>query len=152
MSPGFRSIFFILSLLFTHEAWAACNVAATNINFGTYDVFSHVPKDSTGSISVDCDEAPPPVVVIRIGPSFGSGGFKPRQMRHTTRPDRLSYNLFIDSSMSVIWGDGTQGTTIVSNKVHKNKPWITSYYGRIPAGQDVSAGTYSETLSVTITW
>jgi spore coat protein U-like protein len=25
-------------------------------------------------------------------------------------------------------------------------------YGRIPAGQDVSAGTYSETVSVTITW
>lgn len=148
----FRSIFFLLFLLSAHGAEAACNVGATNINFGAYDVFSNLPKDSTGTISVDCDEAPPPIVVIRIGPSFTSGGFKPRQMRHTSRQDRLSYNLFIDSSMSVVWGDGTQGTMIVSNKVHKNKPWITPYYGRIPAGQDVSAGTYSETLSVTITW
>jgi spore coat protein U-like protein len=147
-----RSIFFFLILLCVHEAEAACNVSATNINFGIYDVFSNSSKDSTGTVSVDCDEAPPPIVVIRIGPSFGSGGFKPRQMRHTTRPDRLNYNLFIDSSMSVIWGDGTQGTSTVSGKVHKNKPWVTTLYGRIPAGQDVSVGAYSETVSVTITW
>jgi spore coat protein U-like protein len=152
VNPAIRLVFFFIILLSVHRAEAACNVATTNINFGPYDVFSNFPKDSTGTISVDCDEAPHPIVVIRIGPSFGSGGFNPRQMRHTTRQDRLGYNLFIDSSMSVVWGDGTQGTMIVSNKVHKNKPWITTYYGRIPAGQDVSAGTYSETLSVTITW
>jgi len=147
-----RSIFFCLSLLCIREAEAACNVATTNISFGTYDVFSNPPKDSTGTVSVTCDEAPPPIVTIRIGPSFNAGGFKPRQMRHTTRPDRLNYNLFIDSSMSVIWGDGTGGTSAVSNKVTKNKTWVSTLYGRIPAGQDVSAGTYSETVSVTITW
>jgi len=148
----FRSIYFLLFLLCAHGAEAACNVGATNINFGPYDVFSNLPKDSTGTVSVTCDEAPPPIVTIRIGPSFNSGGFKPRQMRHTTRPDRLNYNLFIDSSMSVIWGDGTGGTSTVSNKVTKNKTWVSTLYGRIPAGQDVSAGTYSETVAVTITW
>lgn len=147
-----RSIFFCLFLFCIHKAEAACNVATTNISFGTYDVFSNSPRDSTGTISVDCDEAPPPVVVIRIGPSFGSGGFNPRQMRHTTRSDRLNYNLFIDSSRSVIWGDGTGGTSTVADKVTKNKTWVSTLYGRIPAGQDVSAGTYSETVSVTITW
>jgi spore coat protein U-like protein len=152
VNPAIRSILFFLIFLCFHEAEAACNVATTNINFGSYDVFSNSPKDSTGTISVDCDEAPPAVVVIRIGPSFNSGGFKPRQMRHITRSDRLTYNLFTDSSMSVIWGDGTQGTATVSDKVQKNKPWVSTFYGRIPARQDVSAGTYRETVSVTITW
>jgi spore coat protein U-like protein len=147
-----RILFLLFFLLFAHEAEAVCNVAATNINFGAYDVFSNTPKDATGTISVDCDEAPPPIVVIRVGPSFNSGGFRPRQMRHTTRPDRLNYNLFADSSMSVVWGDGTQGTSTVSNKVRKNRPWIATLYGRIPARQDVSMGTYRETVSVTITW
>lgn len=147
-----RSIFLLFVLTCIHGAEAACNVATTNINFGTYDVFSNSPRDSTGTVSVDCDEAPPPIVVIKIGPSFHSGGFNPRQMRHTTRSDKLNYNLFTDSSMSVIWGDGTRGTATASNKVTKNKLWFTTIYGRIPAGQDVSAGTYSETISVTITW
>ena len=145
-------VIFLFSLWCSRQAEADCSVASTNMHFGAYDVFSNVSKDSTGTISVDCDEAPPPIVVIRIGPSFNSGGFKPRQMRHTTRPDRLNYNLFTDSSMSVIWGDGTQGTATVSNKVTKNKLWVKTVYGRIPAGQDVSVGTYSETVSVTITW
>lgn len=147
-----RAVFFSFVLLCIHNVEAACNLATTNINFGTYDVFSNLPRDSTGRVSVDCDEAPPPIVTVRIGPSFHSGGFRPRQMRHTTRSERLDYNLFIDPSMSVIWGDGTQGTSTVSDKVHKNKPWVQTLYGRIPAGQDVSVGAYSETVSVTITW
>lgn len=146
------SIFFFLSLFCIHGAEAACNVAATNINFGTYDVFSNSPSDSTGTVSVDCDEDPSPIVTIRIGPSFNSGGFNPRQMRHTTMPDRLNYNIFTDSSMSVIWGDGTQGTATVTDRVFRNSLWVRTMYGRIPAGQDVSVGTYSETVSVTITW
>jgi spore coat protein U-like protein len=152
VNPAIRAILFSLILLIVHRAEAACNVATTNINFGIYDVFSNMPKDSTGSISVECDEAPPPVVAIRIGPSSGSGGFNPRQMRHTTRPDRLNYNLFIDSSRSVVWGDGTGGGSTVANKVTKNKTWVSTLYGRIPAGQDVSVGTYADTVSVTITW
>jgi spore coat protein U-like protein len=35
----------------------------------------------------------------------------------------------------------------------RNKPPVTiTIYGRIPAGQDVPAGTCSDTLTVTITW
>lgn len=147
-----RLAFCFLALLCVKDAEAACDVATTNIHFGVYDVFSNSPKDSTATISVDCDEAPPPIVTIRIGPSSGSGGFLPRQMRHATRTDRLSYNLFIDSSMSVVWGDGTGGTATVSHKVTKNKTWVATLYGRIPSGQDVSAGSYSDTVSVTITW
>jgi spore coat protein U-like protein len=152
VTQALRALFLLFFLFVISEAEAVCNVAATNISFGAYDVFSNTPKDSTGTISVDCDESPPPTVVIRVGPSFNSGGFRPRQMRHTTRPDRLNYNLFTDSSMSVVWGDGTQGTLTVSNKVHKNRPWVATLYGRIPARQDVSVGTYRETVSVTITW
>jgi spore coat protein U-like protein len=56
--------------------------------------------------------------------------------------------------MSVVWGDGTAGTaTVVQPKVMRNKPPAAiTIYGRIPAGQDVSAGAYGDTLTVTITW
>lgn len=136
------------------EARAACKVAATGVSFGAYDVFAPAPLDSTGSVIVSCDEVPPPDVVIEIGPSSGSGGFNPRQMRHPSRPDRLGYNLFTDVARSAVWGDGTAGTQTVflKNVKRKKPPVVTTIHGRIPPGQNVSAGSYSDTLTVTITW
>lgn len=144
----------LLLFLLAGEVRAACNVSATGVSFGAYDVFSATPLDSTGSVTVSCDEVPPPDVVIAIGPSAGSGGFNPRQMRHASRPDRLGYNLFTDASRSAVWGDGTGGTrTVFLKNVKRNKPpVVTTIYGRIPPGQNVPAGSYADTLTATITW
>jgi len=48
------------------------------------------------------------------------------------------------------FNNSTGGTQIRSDKVFKNKAWTVTIYGRIPAGQDVSAGSYSDTLTLTI--
>ncbi len=149
-------IFFIF---FPCHAYAACSVSATGINFGNYDVFLTAPLESTGSITIDCRTPPPPPnppvdVVISIGPSPHSGGFIPRKMKHSSLSDLLNYNLFTSPSMSSIWGDGTSGTsTVIKTKVNKNDPPIvTTVYGRIPSGQDVSAGIYRDFVTATIVW
>jgi spore coat protein U-like protein len=149
-----KFILIFFCVLLTGKTYAACNVTTTNINFGNYDVFLTTPKDSTGSITVSCDESPAPNVIISLGPSPTSGGFNPRNMKHSTKSDLLNYNLFTTSSQNVVWGDGTSGTsTVTITKVKKlDPPRVTIVYGGIPAGQDISAGTYSETLTVTITW
>lgn len=133
-------------------ARAACHVSATPVAFGSYDVFSSVPLDSTGTISVSCDEVPPADVTVAIGPS-SAGGFLPRRMRSASG-GTLDYNLFTSPSMSTVWGDGTAGTsTVLLRNVKRNKPPVVStIYGRVPARQDVAAGSYSDTLTVTITW
>lgn len=144
----------LLLLLPAGVAGAACTVSATGVAFGPYDVFASAPLDSTGTVTVSCDEVPPPDVTIEIGPSGGSGGFNPRRMGHASRPDRMNYNLFTDPSRSAVWGDGTAGTqTVFLKRVKRQKPpVVTTIYGRIPPGQNVSAGGYSDTLTVTITW
>jgi spore coat protein U-like protein len=147
-----KCILVSLCIFITGEVHADCSVFSTNITFGTYDAFLNTPRDSTGTITVTCDLAPPPYVSISIGPSPNSGGFSPRQMKHASQPDRLNYNLFTDASMTAVWGDGTRGTTTVTVKVTKGKPGIATIYARIPAGQDVSVGQYGEILTVTITW
>ncbi len=139
-------------LLLAGTADAACKVAATGVNFGGYDVFVSAPMDATGTVTVSCDQNPPTDVTVAIGPSATSGGLHPRMMRHASTADQLSYNLFTNPSMNVVWGDGTAGTaTVFLFKVNKNRPQTATIYGRIPPGQNVSVGSYSDRLTVTIT-
>jgi spore coat protein U-like protein len=142
----------VLFLLIGIPGHAACLVSATGLNFGEYDVFSAVPRDTTGTVTVTCDRNPPTDVTISIGRSGGSGGFNPRQMRRAGGSDLLGYNLYTTASMSTVWGDGSAGTsTVFLRKVNRNHPVTTTIYGRIPPGQNVSVGSYAETLTVTIT-
>lgn len=152
MSSSWKFLAVLLCLLLAGEAGAACSVSATGVNFGAYDVFVTTPLDSTGTVTVTCDQAPPADIVVAIGPSGTSGGFIPRQMRSASSPDRLNYNLFVNAGRSTVWGDGAAGTsTVFLKNVKKNRPAVTTIYGRIPAGQDVSVGSYSDSLTVTIT-
>ncbi len=143
----------LVGALAAGAANAACNVTATGINFGGYDVFATAPLDSTGSVTVTCDDVPPanPVIAISAG---AAGTFLPRRMRHASLPDVLNYNVFTSPAMAAVWGDGTGGTaTVAAGRVPRNRPpRPVTIYARIPAGQNVSAGTYSDTLVVTITW
>ena len=154
MRKGFKilSIFIFISFCWTPAVLAACTVSTTPVNFASYDVFSTVPLDTTGTITVDCNESPPPTVIIAIGSSPNSGGFNPRKMILSGGSDLLIYNFYTDSNRTRIWGDGSGNTYTLSNRVRRNRPWVSTVYGRIPPGQDVSVDNYNETLTVTITW
>lgn len=156
MKKGFQKtikiVLIVLFLSYANTASAACNISTTPINFGSYNVFSTSPLDSTGGITVTCDEEPAPTVTIAIGPSPNSGGFNPRQIKLTTGSDLLNYNLYINNGHTRIWGDSSGSTYTMNKKVKKNKPWTPSVFGRIPPLQDVLAGLYTETITVTITW
>ncbi|MGB9148934.1 MAG: spore coat U domain-containing protein [Burkholderiales bacterium] len=133
-------------------AHGACSIAVTPINFGAYNVFATVPLRSTGTFSVTCNEAPPPTVTISIGPSATTGVINPRQMQQSGGSDVLGYNLFTDSALGQLWGDGVSGGTVLRQKVTKNKAWNALVYASLPALQNVSAGSYSDSLLVTIVW
>jgi len=49
-----------------------------------------------------------------------------------------------------IWGDGTSGTSVYSRVNPPNNDVNVTIYGRVPAAQDVSVGSYSDTVSATI--
>lgn len=145
----------LVSLLLAGNAYGACTVSATGISFGPYDVFNAYPLDSTGTISVDCNDSPPPKVSVSIGVSSVSGSFAPRQMQHSSLPEmKMTYNLFTDSSMATVWGDGSPGTaTVITQKIKKpDPPVVTTVYARIPAGQNLPVGMYNDLLTITILW
>jgi spore coat protein U-like protein len=77
-------------------------------------------------------------------------------MKQSGGNDLLKYNFYTNVSRTTILGNGAAGTAIIELKrpPGKPQPWTQglTIYGRIPPGQDVSAGSYSDTLTVTVVW
>ena len=131
----------------TAEAAPSCTISAGSLAFGSYDVFASSANDSTTTLTITCNGAAHDIVVsLSTG---ASGGYNPRTM--TRGGESLSYNLYRDAARTSIWGDGTGGTSTYTNANPANNAAINvTVYGRVPAGQDVSAGAYSDTVSAVI--
>ena len=122
----------------------ACSVSTSGINFGTYDPRSATPLDGAGSVQLDCHSSSRPTLSISTG---SSGTFVQRRMNNGG--STLGYNLYTTAARTAIWGDGTGGTAVVNAPRRVSS---TPIYGRIPAGQNVTAGRYGDTLVVTVSW
>ena len=126
---------------------SSCTISVTSVAFGNYNVFTTSANDSTGTVTYRCNSQ---AANISIALSNGSSSsFSPRTLRKGG--EVLSYNLYRDASRSTIWGDGTGGTSLYTSANPQNNTNVNvTIYARIPAEQDVSAGTYSDTVSAVI--
>jgi spore coat protein U-like protein len=123
--------------------WSTCTLNVQSVLFGTYDTFSALHLESTGNVEVTCVLT----TAYTIALSPGNGSYTPRVMNSGVHS--LTYNLYTDATRTTIWGDGTGGTSMVSgNAISANH----TIYGRVPAGQNVNVGSYSDSLVVTITF
>jgi spore coat protein U-like protein len=126
---------------------AKCTIATTAVAFGAYNVFTTAPVDSTGSVRFNCNGG---AANVQVTLSRGqSGTYAQRTLRRGT--ESLGYNLFLDANRSAVWGDGSGGSqSYVAANPPNNTDVTVTMYGRVPAGQDISAGAYADTVSVTI--
>lgn len=126
---------------------ANCTIAATPVIFGVYDVFAPGALNSTGNVTYRCSLL---TVAISIELSAGSSGaFATRTMRSGTQT--LAYNLYRNAAATAIWGNGSPGTQRYEAALPPlNTDVVLTVYGRVPPRQSVSAGTYSDTIVVTI--
>jgi len=138
----------VIGTLYASDAHAqACTISATSVNFGTYNVFNGSNVDSTGTVTYRCNGS---AHNITVGLTQGaSATFNPRQLQNGA--EALTYNLFLDASRSTIWGDGTSGTSVHQGGNPPNNTNVNvTVYGRVWAGQDVSAGAFSDTVTAVI--
>jgi spore coat protein U-like protein len=122
-----------------------CTVTTSGLNFGNYNIFNTANIDITGIITVNCTNKAPYTLSL----STGSGSFASRSMKNGT--NILSYNLFLDSTRLTIWGDGSSGTSTVSG-TGTGANAAATVYGRIPARQNARVGSYSDVITVTVTY
>lgn len=140
------------------QADTVCNGSTGNLNLGTYVSFQSGPADTSGFITVTCSRTGGPRrtdVTIGLGPSFVSGSIVNRQMQLGTGSDRLGYNLYREASRTAVWGN-TQGVDTVTQTADlRNNTSATltfNVFARIHELQDVRAGDYRDTVTVTITF
>jgi len=134
-----------------------CTVSAVTLDFGIYVPNAVSPTDSTGKVSVRCSLLGtgllPALVSYDVGLSAGSwGAVSERKMRSSNH--RLSYNLYADAARSRIWGDtGSSDQVTVSYGTALFGTWVdTPVYARLFARQNVKAGSYTDTIVVTVSY
>ncbi len=124
-------------------AAATCTFTTASVLFGSYNVLATSPLDGTGTVSGHCSRSDPVTIALSAG---DSGSTSQRYMKYGSAP--LDYNLYQTSAHSIIWGTGTSALTSTFTTTTST----VTIYGRIPAQQDVSAGSYSDSIVATISY
>lgn len=153
---GFGRYLALLMLLLPISGHAVnCSVSATAVGFGSYDTLSPLNNDATGTITVTCSNTLSLLVSYDILLSRGNAAsYSPRHL--SSGGNTLNYNLFTNITRTTIWGDGTGGSSKLSDGYLLGVlvPTVRNYtiYGRIPARQNVTSGSYADSITVTVNY
>ncbi len=132
----------------TANVVATCAVTATNLAFGNYDAALGTPVDATSTVNVTCTNGHGYTVDLNAG--TGSGATVAVR-RMTNGGNTLDYSMYTDAARTTVWGDGTLSTSTQAGTGNGAAQALT-VYGRIPTGQFVTAGAYSDTVTATVTY
>jgi spore coat protein U-like protein len=135
-----------LILLLTPFAKANCTVSAVSINFGNYSGTQSTPGGTP--ITVSC----PTGTAYNVGLDAGTGAGASTSVREMTGPASatLSYQMFQNPSRTINWGN-TPGTDVASGTGTGSAQTI-NIYPQMAAEQNVAPGTYSDKVTVTVTY
>ena len=125
----------------TATAGAGCTLATTDLAFGNYDplvVNATSDLDGAATITVSCSAGAQPIVWI--APGTGA--------RVMTGPGNLSYELYRDAGRTAIWGSAAGSAVQLPTSTGVSQ--TLTVYGRVPRGQNVPVGAYSQSVTVTM--
>jgi spore coat protein U-like protein len=135
-----------------------CTASASGIAFGIYNPLSAVANASTGTLQVTCNGTGNGTTKITLNVTLSrglSGTYATRKM--FSGVDTLNYNIFWSTAYNQIIGDGSGGSVAGSVGQFRvdaggSNAVTETFYGRIPASQDVAPGSYSDVITVTVTY
>jgi spore coat protein U-like protein len=128
---------------------ANCTITTVGVTFtAAYDpVVLHAtnPDDGTGTITVTCTKGAGTTIGLDNG-AHGAGTPVQSRMKGPGASDYLNYTLYSDSNRSVTWS----GTTYTIGAATSKAPRPFTVFARIPGGQDITTGSYSDTVVATV--
>ncbi len=123
---------------------SSCTVTATSLAFGNYTL---AQLDNSSTITATCTNG----TTYTIGLDAGNFSGATTTTRRMTGPSAagLSYSLFSDSGRTTNWGNAT-GSWVSGTGTGAAQ--VLTVYGRIPANQTALIGSYTDTVTVTLTF
>jgi spore coat protein U-like protein len=123
-----------------------CQITVSDLAFGAYDPLgSHANQqlDGTADVQVLCTRSASASIALEAG----SGS---RTLASSnTGSERVMYQIYRDSNRTRAWsGDSTNNIHLVSRSARE--PQQFTVYARIPAGQQVSSGRYTDVVRATV--
>jgi spore coat protein U-like protein len=126
---------------------ASCNVGANPLAFGNYNPVSATALDAATTISVTCTNG----TAYEVSMSAGAGaGASVATRKMSASGNLLNYSIYRDSNRSNVWGVTTGSNVVTGTGSGAAQP--IDVYGRIPAQQAAPAGSYTDTVVVTVTY
>lgn len=125
----------------------SCVVTANNLAFGTVNVISGADVDATSTIDVTCTNG----ATYEVGLDGGGAADVANRAMSDGGTGTLNYSLYSDTGRTTNWGN-TTGVDVVAGTGSGSAQTLT-VYGRIPQGQTtVAAGSYTDTITATVTY
>jgi spore coat protein U-like protein len=164
MKPWLVVALLLLETMRCTGAYAAttCTVTEPNLPFGIYDPTTGKPNLLISSISTTCTYTGTGFYATLTLSTGSSGTYFYRTM--VNNGNLLGYNITLDAGYSVTFGNGTApssyytvcftgGSFVCSGNTTKSGvAWTGPVYGVLPGGEDVPAGTYTDTIIATVTY
>lgn len=138
----------------TASVSANCTIATSPVAFGAYDPVvtnNSSALDGTGTVTVTCTSGSTGTVTLGQGANADTGSSDTLPVRRMLAgtSDYLTYNLYSDSGRTTVWGN-TAGTGV--DRTGTGASDAVTVYGSVAAGQNVPAGSYSDTVVATVTF
>ena len=139
-------------------AAVSCSVTATGPAFGVYNPLNAAPTLANGQEVVTCTLTGNATTTVNLVSSFSTGASGSYALRTMlSGANTLNYNLYKDAALTQILGNGSGGSqTILASltltRLNRTRTSTAILYGRVPASQDVPAGSYTDTITVTVTY
>lgn len=127
------------------EVASNCRIAISNLAFGAYDPLAQNATqqlDAAAGVTMLCTRSSRASIAIDIGRNPVSGA---RSLAGASQ--HVVYQLYRDADRTQAWGEGSD-IQYVSEGVHK--PQQVTLYGRIPPGQEVASGVYTDVVTATV--
>ena len=131
-----------------------CTTVTITVSALSFSYLPASPAQNSTNVKISCGLGLFVLPNITVALTAGNAGsFTPRQMSDGGA-DRLNYNLYTTSGYATVWGDGTNGTVTqnVSGSLIGQASYTFTAYGLVPAGQYVTATTYTDEITVQVTF
>jgi spore coat protein U-like protein len=125
---------------------ATCVILTSpDLDFGSLGVLT-ANADQSSTIQVQCTNTTP----YNIGLNAGTGSVSVATRKLSNGGATINYSLYTDAARTTVWGNTIGTDTVAATGDGASQSYLV--YGRIPPQTTPAPGSYTDTITVTVTY